>query len=162
MRTAAVLICAAAIVLIACGSDDDRVILSAADAPFVPVIESSDLAVGHSRIVLTLLDRDAQPSFASDTMFRLRLFEPTEGGTRFRMEVELEAIEIEDETYYVAREVPLDQARRLGARRHCRARRRFRPEQPASAVQRRRQADDTGDRRSGPRHDHAQRRRRSD
>ena len=109
MRTAAALICAAAIVLIACGSDDDRVILSAADAPFVPVIESSDLAVGHSRIVLTLLDRDAQPSFASDTMFRLRLFEPTEGGTRFRMEIELEAIEIEDETYYVAREVPLDQ-----------------------------------------------------
>ena len=109
MRAAAVLICVVAIVLIACGSDDDRVILSAADAPFVPVIESSELAVGDSRIVLTLLDRDAQPSFAPDTRFRARLFEPTEGGTRFSLEVELDPVEVEHETYYVARDVPLNQ-----------------------------------------------------
>lgn len=110
MRAAAALVCAVAILMVACGSDDDRVILSATDAPFVPVIETSDLAVGHSRIVLTLLDRDAQPSFAPDTTFRVRLFEPTEGGTRFRIELELDAIEVGGETYYVARAVPLDQA----------------------------------------------------
>ncbi len=110
MRTVAILVLVVAIWLAACGGDDDRVILSEADAPFVPVLESSELAVGDSRIVLTLLDRDAQPSFSPETTFRARLFEPTEGGTRFRTEVELEAIAVGDETYYVGRGVPFDQA----------------------------------------------------
>ena len=109
MRTAATIAIAVALLLTACGSDD-RVILSEADAPFVPVLESSDLAVGDSRIVLTLLDRDTQPTFPQNTRFRARFFEPTEGGTRFLAETELEAIAVEGETYYVARDLRLEVA----------------------------------------------------
>lgn len=108
MRVAAILVLTAAALLVGCGSGDDRVILSEADAPFVPVLESSELSVGDSRIVLTLLDRNAQPRFAEGTSFRVRFFEPTEGGTRFRDEAELEPIPVEDETYYVARDVGLN------------------------------------------------------
>ena len=92
------------------GSGDDNVeVVREADAPFVPVIESSDLAVGEGRIVLHLLDRDRPPQFAAGTRFRLRVFEPTSGGVRFREDVPLAPLAVDPDIFYVALEVPLDQ-----------------------------------------------------
>ena len=97
----------ASILLAACGGDD-TVVLTDSDAPFVPVLETTDLTVGDTRIVLTLIDRSEEPRFAADTTFRARLFEPTEGGIRFRAETELERLEYDARAYYIARSIPLD------------------------------------------------------
>lgn len=93
----------------ACGGDDP-VVLTASDAPFVPVLETTDLRVGDERIVLSLLDRSEEPRFGAGASFRARLFEPTEGGIRYRAEASLERVEIEGRSYYVARDAPLDHA----------------------------------------------------
>ena len=98
-----------AAVLVACGGDDP-VVLTASDAPFVPVLQTTDLVAGDSRIVLSLLDRSEEPRFAADAEFAARLFEPTEGGIRYRAEVALERVEIEGRAYYVGRDAPLDHA----------------------------------------------------
>ena len=74
----------AALALIGCGGGDDPRVLTATDAAFVPVLETTDLIVGDTRVVLTLLDRSEEPRFAANTTFRARFFEPTEGGIRFR------------------------------------------------------------------------------
>ena len=97
----------AALALLACGGDEPRV-LTDADAPFVPVLHTTDLRVGDDRIVLSLLDRSEEPRFAADADFHARLFEPTEGGIRYRAELELERVEYEDRAYYIARSAPLD------------------------------------------------------
>jgi len=99
----------AALALLACGGEEPRV-LTDADAPFVPVLHTTDLRVGDARIVLSLLDRSEEPRFAADTDFQARLFEPTEGGIRYRAELELERVEYEGRAYYIAREAPLDHA----------------------------------------------------
>lgn len=99
----------AAVVLAACGGDEP-VVLTATDAPFVPVLETTDLRVGDERIVLSLLDRSEEPRFGAGASFRARLFEPTEGGIRYRAEAALERVEIEGRSYYVARDAPLDHA----------------------------------------------------
>ena len=99
----------AALALLACGGDEPRV-LTNADAPFVPVLHTTDLRVGDDRIVLSLLDRSEEPRFAPDADFHARLFEPTEGGIRYRAELELERVEYEDRAYYIARGAPLDHA----------------------------------------------------
>ena len=98
-----------AVVLAACGGDEP-VVLTATDAPFVPVLETTDLRVGDERIVLSLLDRSEEPRFGAGASFRARLFEPTEGGIRYRAEASLERVEIEGRSYYVARDAPLDHA----------------------------------------------------
>ena len=98
-----------AAVLVACGGDDP-VVLTATDAPFVPVLQTTDLVVGDSRVVLSLLDRNEEPRFAGDAKFAARLFEPTEGGIRYRAEIALERAEIEGRAYYVGRDAPLDHA----------------------------------------------------
>ncbi len=97
----------AAWMLLACGGEEPRV-LTASDAPFVVVLETTDLVVGDTRVVLTLLDRSDEPAFAAETAFRARFFEPTEGGIRFRAEAELERLELEGTAFYIARGVPLD------------------------------------------------------
>ena len=97
----------AALVAIACGGGDDRFVLTNADAPFVPVIESTDLAVGVDRVVLRLLDRAAAPSFAAGTTFQVRYFEPVQGGLRFRSDAALEVVAVGPETFYVGA-APLD------------------------------------------------------
>ena len=107
VAAAAALIAAA--VLVACGRDDP-VVLTATDAPFVPVLQTTDLVAGDSRIVLSLLDRSEEPRFAADAEFTARLFEPTEGGIRYRAEIALERVEIEGRAYYVGRDAPLDHA----------------------------------------------------
>lgn len=99
----------AAVVLAACGGDEP-VVLTATDAPFVPVLETTDLRVGDERIVLSLLDRSEEPRFGAGASFRARLFEPTEGGIRYRAEASLERVGIEGRSYYVARDAPLDHA----------------------------------------------------
>ena len=93
----------------ACG--DDREVVEASDAPFVPVIETHRPAIGDSRIAFTLLDRDRRPSFAAETQFRARFFEAVEGGVRFRADAEqVERIDVAGEDFFIARGLPLDRA----------------------------------------------------
>ena len=86
--------------LATCGSDDGPAVILPSSAPFVPVIESSDLAVGETRIVLTLLDRDRAPTFPPETAFRVRLFEPITGEIRFRADTVTHVIPVGDRVYY--------------------------------------------------------------
>lgn len=105
----AALLLASAGTLLAC-SEDERRVLTDSNAPFVPVLEIADLVAGDTRVVLTLLNRSEEPTFAPGTSFRVRFFEPTEGGIRFRAETELERLEIGGDAWYIARAAPLDRA----------------------------------------------------
>ena len=105
---AALLLASAA--LAACSSDATPVI-TAADAPFIPVIETHEPAVGDDALVFTLLDRDRPPQFPGGAAIRARFFEPTEGGVRFRADAEAVHVrEIGAETFYIAAGIPLDRA----------------------------------------------------
>ena len=94
----------------ACSESDDRVVVTASEAAFVPVVESSDVFVGVSRLVLTLLEQDRQPEFEDGARFLIRYFEPTEGGVKFHSEAELQTIDVEGFRYFVATDVPFDSA----------------------------------------------------
>ncbi len=91
-----------------CGRDE-RNVISPSQAAFVPVIESSELHVEMKRLVLTLLDRDRQPEFSDDAVFRIRYFDPTEAGIKFHSESELRSIVVEGLRYLVADDVPFDE-----------------------------------------------------
>jgi len=93
---------------VSCGRDD-RNVISPTEAAFVPVIESSELHVNMPRLVLTLLDRDRQPEFSDDALFRIRYFDPTEAGIKFHSEAELTSIMVEELRYLVADDVPFDE-----------------------------------------------------
>ena len=90
----------------ACGESDDRVVVTASEAAFVPVIESSDVYVDLPRLVLTLLEQNAQPEFADGASFLIRYFEPTEGGIKFHSEAELRAVDVEGLRYLIADQPP--------------------------------------------------------
>lgn len=90
----------------ACGSSEERAVVIASEAAFVPVIESSDVFVGVPRLVLTLLERDTQPEFSEGTNFRIRYFEPTEGGVKFHSDRALNAIDVEGLRYFIADDPP--------------------------------------------------------
>lgn len=92
----------------ACGGEE-RHVITPAEAAFVPVIESAELHVGMSRIVLTLIDRDRQPEFSGDVTYRIRYFDPTEAGIKFHSEAELQAIDVEGLRYLIAADVPFDE-----------------------------------------------------
>ena len=108
LRTTLILIglIAGSVTFAACEESDNRVIITPSEAAFVPVIESSDMFVGVPRLVLTLLERDRQPEFSEDATFRIRYFEPTEGGIKFHSEAELGTIDVEGLRYLVATEPP--------------------------------------------------------
>ncbi len=94
-----------ALLLAACGSSDTsdgRFIASDSDAPFVPVLVSSDTATGDVRLVLTLRDRNDPPSFATGTTFRFRYLDAVELGFRFRSQAPAETVSVDGETFYVA------------------------------------------------------------
>ena len=90
----------------ACGESEDRVVVTASEAAFVPVIESSDVYVNVPRLVLTLLEQDAQPEFADGASFLIRYFEPTEGGIKFHSEADLRAVDVEGLRYLIADQPP--------------------------------------------------------
>lgn len=90
----------------ACGNGEDRVVVTASEAAFVPVVESSDVFVGVPRLVLTLLEQDGQPEFEDGAQFQIRYFEPTEGGVKFHSEAELQTANVEGFQYFIATEVP--------------------------------------------------------
>lgn len=92
----------------ACANTEDRVVVTASEATFVPVIETSDVFVGVPRLVLTLLEQDRQPKFEDDARFRIRYFEPTEGGVKFHSEGQLQIADVEGFRYLVATEVPFN------------------------------------------------------
>ncbi len=108
LRTTLILIglIVGAVTFVACEESDNRVVITPSEAAFVPVIESSDLFVGVPRLVLTLLERDRQSEFGEDAKFRIRYFEPTEGGIKFHSEAELRTIDVEGLRYLVATEPP--------------------------------------------------------
>lgn len=91
---------------VACGGSEERVVVTASEADFVPVVESSDLFVGLPRLVLTLLEQDGQPQFADGATFLIRYFEPTEGGIKFHSAAKLQTIDVEGFQYFIANEVP--------------------------------------------------------
>lgn len=99
----------AAVLTTACGGGSDRFVVTAAEAPFVPVVESTDLAVGVDRIVLRLVDRDVSPEFEPGTTFVVRYFEPVEGGVRFRSDESLTEVGLGNERFY-AGTAPFDAA----------------------------------------------------
>ncbi len=100
-----------ALFAVACGGADAPLVTTESTAPFVPVIESTELAVGEPRLVVTLLDRNAPPQFADGTTFAIRYFDPVQGGVRFREEQPLDVIRVGDETFYAA-PAPFDRAGR--------------------------------------------------
>lgn len=100
----------AALVLAACQESQNRRVVTSSEAAFVPVIESSDVFVGVPRLVLTLLERDAQPEFPQGATFLIRYFEPTEGGIKFHSEVDLVQIDVEGLRYLIANLPPFDAA----------------------------------------------------
>ena len=102
------LVCAFAFA--SCEESDGRIVVTSSEAAFVPVIESSDIFVEVSRLILTLLERDQQPRFSEGATFRVRYFEPTEGGIKFRSEAELTSIDVEGLRYLVASDPPFDAA----------------------------------------------------
>ena len=111
MAAAGALLLLGAALTSACGGDADRVVVTASEGAFVPVIESSDLYVNMPRLVLTLLERDTQPEFSDDAVFRARFFAPTaEGGLRFHSEAPLDTIPVEGLRYLLAVEPPFDEA----------------------------------------------------
>ena len=110
-RTASVILALTALALVtaACGGgngssgiSDDVFVVTESNAPFVPVIESTDIAVGVNRLVITLLDRNRSPSFPEGTTFVIRYFEPVEGGLRFREDQPAQSTSVGDETFYSA------------------------------------------------------------
>lgn len=95
---------------VGCGESTDRRVVTSSEAAFVPIIESSDIHVGVPRLVLTLLERDAQPQFPDDAAFRIRYFDPTEDGIKFHSEAELREIDVEGLRYLIASDPPFDTA----------------------------------------------------
>jgi hypothetical protein len=95
---------------VACGDSDDPRVVTASQAAFVPVIESSDVFVGMPRLVVTLLERDSQPVFADGAGFLIRYFDPTEGGIKFHSEAELTEIDVEGFRYLIANNPPFQAA----------------------------------------------------
>ncbi|MDE2986785.1 MAG: hypothetical protein OXT70_01880 [Chloroflexota bacterium] len=100
----------AVLATVGCGGSTDRLVITSSEAAFVPVIESSDIHVGVPRLVLTLLERDAQPQFPEDAAFRIRYFDPTEDGIKFHSEAELREIDVEGLRYLIASGPPFDTA----------------------------------------------------
>ncbi len=100
----------AALFVAACGESEDRVVVTASEADFVPVIESSDVYVDVPRLVLILLEQDVQPKFDDGASFLIRYFEPTEGGIKFHSEAELEQIGVEGLRYLIADQPPFGAA----------------------------------------------------
>ncbi len=92
--------------LAACGGgesfDDSRFIASNSDAPFVPVLASSDTSIAATRLVLSLLDRNDAPTFAPGTVFTVRYLDAVENGFRFRSQVDATVVQTDDGTFYTA------------------------------------------------------------
>ena len=109
-RSVAFLIAAIVIAatLLACSESDSRRVVTSSEAAFVPVIESSDLYVSVPRLVLTLLERNTQPSFSDDATFVIRYFEPTEGGIKFHSQAELDGLDVEGLRYLIAEDPPFE------------------------------------------------------
>ncbi len=59
-------------------------VLTDPNAPFTPVIASTEVAVGEPRLLLRALGRSGASRFPAGSAFTVRFFEPLPGGVRFR------------------------------------------------------------------------------
>jgi hypothetical protein len=92
------------------GSDDSGpFVASDSDAPFIPVLVSSDTAVGEVRLILTLDGRDGPAAIPPDASLAVRLLDVIPVGFRFRSQAEPERIQGPEIEYLVA-EVNFDHA----------------------------------------------------
>ena len=64
----------------ACVPDPTDVVLSPSDAAYIPIVVSSDLAVGENRLVVGLLDSDGQP--VTSAQLHLRIYCFTDSGDK--------------------------------------------------------------------------------
>jgi hypothetical protein len=77
----------------ACVPDPSEVVLRPSDSEYVPVIASSDLAVGPNRLVVGLLDAAGEPATGAELHFRIYCF--SESGDQVdRFETDSEALTI--------------------------------------------------------------------
>jgi hypothetical protein len=111
-RLAALALLAGALALAACSGGSNAggpFVATDSDAPFIPVLVSSDTAVGDVRLVLTLDGRDGPPSIPPDALLAVRLLDVIPNGFRFRSQAEPERVPGPDIEYLVA-EVNFDHA----------------------------------------------------
>jgi hypothetical protein len=95
------------VLLASCGGsdanpDDNRFISSNSDAPFLPVLVSSNTSTNADRLVLTLLEGNRAPNFPLDTTFTVRYLDAIENGFRFRDQAAATMIETADGVFYTA------------------------------------------------------------
>ena len=108
----ALVLLAGALALAACGGGDDSpspFVATDSDAPFIPVLVSSDTAVGDVRLVLTLDGRDGPPAIPPAASITVRLLDVIPNGFRFRSKAEPERVQAPDLEYLIV-EVNFDRA----------------------------------------------------
>ena len=94
----------------ACGGDaDGPFVVRPSTAPFVPVIESTEVAVGEPRLLFRLLDRNVEPQFPDGATITMRFVAPaTDDGPR-EEEREAALVAVGAERFYVV-PAPFDRA----------------------------------------------------
>lgn len=108
----ALVLLAGALALAACAGGDDgpnRFVATNSDAPFIPVLLSSDTAVGDVRLVVTLDGRDGPPAIAPNASITVRLLDVIPSGFRFRSQAKPERVQTADLEYLIA-QVNFDRA----------------------------------------------------
>jgi len=97
-------LCAVALVAAACGNDreSNSAVSRPSEAAIVPVLASTDVAVGDVRLILTLREGNASAVFPAGTVFRFRYLQESGAGFRFRSDATARALDLADEAYYVA------------------------------------------------------------
>lgn len=95
----------------ACGGDDEGpFVVRPSAAPFVPVIESTEVAVGEPRLVFRLLDRDVAPQFPDGATFTVRFVAPATDNGQKEEERQATVLVVADEERYYVVPAPFDRA----------------------------------------------------
>ena len=70
-----------------CAPDLNNVVIRPSDAPYIPVLASSDIAVGENRVVVGLIDSQGEP--VTGAQMRLRIYCYTASGEKIdKLEVD--------------------------------------------------------------------------
>lgn len=95
---------------VACGDADGPFVVRPSTAPFVPVIESTEVAVGEPRLVFRLLDRDVEPQFPDGSIFTVRFVAPATDNGQKEEERQATVLVVADEERYYVVPAPFDRA----------------------------------------------------